>query len=227
MKYIAVVLSLVAFAAPASTQEPRTVSVEGRSSTQVDPDVASTELGVLVRGANLEDVKNQTNQRIGTIFKELRSLGLEEDALRMSQIDLSLESPSDIAKEQVTRFEMYRQIRVDVTDLELLGAILDKAINAGSNQISGIYYGSSKEKEIKDKLLAEAIENAKAQAEQLAKGFGARLGKVVRIQSDRGGATANLSLVISTTSNPFGGETYKPGRIEIERSVSVVFELVD
>jgi len=226
MRYF-VVFFLLVLATPVLSQEPRTVSVVGRGSARVEPDTASSELGVRVRGTDLAAVKEETNRRIGGIIQALKSLGLNDDALSTSQIDLSLEMPRQSGKQEAPRFEMYRQVRVQVTDLSLLGSILEAAIDAGSNEIRGIRYSTSKEKELKERLLGEAIKHAKAQAERLAGGFGAKLGKVIRIQSDRGGALSSVSLVVSTTSDPFGGEEYRPGEIDVERSVSVVFELVD
>ncbi|MEL6106971.1 MAG: SIMPL domain-containing protein [Planctomycetota bacterium] len=227
MRDIFLTLSLVVMAVPTFGQGTRTVSVEGRSVSQVEPDTASTELGVLLRGPDLAAVKEETNRRIAAVMKTLKLLGLDDEALRTSQIDLSVKLPRGSKTQLGPQFELYRQVSVEVDDLSLLGTILEKAIDAGSNQISGVRYSTSKEPDLKEKLLSEAIEKAKAQAERLAKGFGAKLGRVVSIQSDRGGSAAKLSLIISSTADPFDGGEYRPGPIEIERSVSVVFELVD
>lgn len=227
MRLFVVIFPLIVLGAPALAEEPRIVSVVGRSMAHVEPDTASIELGVLVRGTKLASVKDETNRRIGEVMDALKSVGLADDALRTSQMNLSLKLPRESKIREEPRFEMYRQVSVHVSDLSLLGAILEKAIEAGANQIDGIRYSTSTEMKLKERLLDEAIENAKVQAERLAKGFGARLGKVIEIQSDRGGSTSELSLVISTTADPFGGETFRPGRIKIERSVSVDFDLDD
>lgn len=205
--------------------ETRTVSVFGRSTTDVVPDVATIDFGVVTQGRELTKVKEATNQSISNIRQSLRKLGIPEKAVSTSQIELTVRSQSK-SKDEGMRFEMYRQVRVRLEDLSMLGKVIDGAIAAGCNRIRGIRYSSSQADQIMKKLLQEAIADAKEQAEQLAEGFNTRLGSVVSIRSDRGGGSIDdLSLVISTKSDPFDGESYRPGVMEFERSVSAVFEL--
>ena len=86
-----------------------------------------------------------------------------------------------------------------------------------------IELSSSKEREIRDKTLGQAIENAKQQAARLAEGFGAKVGKVLTIETGEG----TFGALYSMSAPTFGEATFQPGRISIESELSVVFELTD
>jgi len=132
MKHCLPLLIVVAFNGVGQAQEHRTVSVSGMSKTLVEPDIASMEFGVLVRGADLSSVKEESNRKIGAIVKALKHFPLEEDAIRTSQVDLSVNIRRESGAEEVPMYEMYRQVNIRLDDLSLLGAVIDGCIGAGA-----------------------------------------------------------------------------------------------
>ena len=70
-----------------------------------------------------------------------------------------------------------------MTDFELLNQVIDTASNLGINQIGAVTFSTStaKKNDLKNQARAQAIEQAKSNAEQLANLAGVRLGQIVNV----------------------------------------------
>jgi len=98
-------------------------------------------------------------------------------------------------------------------------------LKAGANRLTNIELMSSREREIKEQTLTQAIENAKRQAARLAEGFGAKVGRVLKTHAGEEGIGGTVRYCISAPA--FGEATFQPGRIKIDTDLYVVFELTD
>lgn len=213
----------ITFMLPASAQTQRTVSVTGSAETEVMPDIAVINLAIETVDASIVTAKSTTDAAVGEFSKTIQQLGLKPQNITRSSLRVGKRYPDEEDYSKVV-FVATRTIslKVEVSDV---AKILDKAIEAGVNEVEGIEYAISDDSKIRKKLLGEAIENAKEQAGFLAKEFDAKLGKVQRITSDRfGGSTLSLAMRAPMETND---TAYTPDPINVSRSVDVVFELVD
>ena len=65
-----------------------------------------------------------------------------------------------------------RQVEIELHDLERLGTLLERAVSAGANQVGGARLDSSRRKELEREALALAVEDARLDAEALARASG-------------------------------------------------------
>ena len=73
-----------------------------------------------------------------------------------------------------------RQIEVELRDLDQLGALLERAVTAGVNQVGDARLDSSHRKDLERDALGRAVADARLNAEALAKAAGAQLGPCER-----------------------------------------------
>ena len=73
---------------------------------------------------------------------------------------------------------------VRIRDIDKLPAVLDRAIAAGANEMSGIEFVVSEQSKLLDQARDEAIADARRKAELYAKAAGAKLGRVVSITEE-------------------------------------------
>lgn len=211
-------LNVTAFAQP-----PRTISVTGKAETQVMPDVAIIGFAIETVDKSLATAKSKTDAAVAEFSKTLKQLGFKSESITRSSLRISKRYPDDDYSE--VWYQVTRTISLTVAVSEVT-KILDTAIDTGVNQVEGIEYAISDESKIREKLLAEAVENAKEQAAYLAKAFESKLGKARQIHADRNGGS-NLVLALRAPADSDEGAVYTPEPITVSRSVDVVFELVD
>jgi uncharacterized protein len=213
-------------AAAALAEDGRIVSVVGVGETEVEPDVATIEMGVYVFDADLLKAKQEADRKIANLLEVFKALGVKSEDVQTSQIYVKPQYKTVDQDWKFLGYEITRSVTVTLRELTKLNAVLDKSIAAGANRLEEIELSSSRERELKEQTLTQAIENAKKQAARLAGGFGAKVGKVISIDTEE---TDTRPLGFSTIRNAqvLGEVTFQPGRIEISSSVSVVFELTD
>ncbi len=216
-------LATVFMVVTASAEERRTVSVNGHGETQVEPDIATVEMGTFIFEADLLKGKQEADAKIASLLGTFKTLGVASEDIRTTQLYVKPKYKDIEDQWQFVGYEITRSITVTLRDLTKLNELLDKSIKAGANRLEEIELSSSKEREIRDTTLGQAIENAKQHAARLAEGFGAKVGKVLTIET--GGGT--FGAVYSMSAPAFGEATFQPGRIRIESELNVVFEITD
>ena len=73
-------------------------------------------------------------------------------------------------------------MRVNLTDLSLLGKVIDGATKAGASNINRLTFGLRDEKAARGRALSEAADQAKAGAESLAATLQLKLIRIVRVR---------------------------------------------
>ncbi len=209
----------------AAAEERRTVTVSGHGETQVEPDIATVEMGIFVFDADLLKAKQEADAKIAKLLATFKTLAVKPEDIRTTQLYVKPKYKEVEDKWQFVGYEITRSVTVTFREMAKLNDLIDKSIEAGANRLEDINLSSSREREIKEQTLTEAIENAKKQAIRLAEGFGAKVGKIVRIE--KGGRDPFGGVMYSMSAPAFGAATFQPGRIKIDSDVQAVFELTD
>jgi len=187
------ILALTACTTPSvsvsSTPQVRTLSANGTGEVYLVPDVAYINVGVRVDADEVSQALSKNNIQANEISQALQALGVEQKDIQTSNFNVYPMMDYGIDG-QVTRryFVVENTVYVTVRDLSKLGNLLDAVVRSGANTINGISF------DVLDKVAAEAqardaaIENAKAEAQAIAKAAGVKLGEVqsVYVNTSRG-----------------------------------------
>ena len=106
---------------------------------------------------------------------------------RHPDLALSLQPQYDPNKSGTARligFQATNQVTVKIRDIGKLPAVLDSAIAAGANEMSGIEFIVSEQSKLLDQARDEAIADAHRKAELYAKAAGMKVGRVVAISEE-------------------------------------------
>jgi uncharacterized protein YggE len=221
---IATVMGMLA-AGSVIAEDSRTVTVSGHGEIEVEPDIATVEMGIFVFDADLLKAKQEADGKIAKLLATFKTLDVKPEDIRTTQLYVKPKYKEVDDKWQFVGYEITRSVTVTFRAMAKLNDLIDKSIEAGANRLEDINLSSSREREIKEETLMQAIENAKNQAARLADGFGAKAGKVVTIQ--KGGRDPFGGVMYSMSTPAFGAATFQPGRIKIDSDVHAVFELTD
>jgi len=221
---IATVMGVLA-ASSLAAEDRRTVSVGGHGELEVEPDVATVSMGIFVFDADLAKAKREADGKIAALLETFGKMGIEPGDIRTTKLYVNPKYKDVDDKWQFVGYEITRSVTVTLRKMKELNDLLDKSIEAGANRLKEVHLSSSREKELKEEALALAMANAKQNAERLASGFGAKVGKVVSIEM--GGRDPFGTVMYSMSAPAFGRATFQPGRIKIDNDVHAVFELTD
>ncbi len=226
MRYSIVValLPTICLASVATAEEGRTVAVSGHGEIEVEPDIADVKLGIFVFDRDLLKAKREADSKIASLVGVFKKLDVELEDVQTTNLNVRPKYKELDDNWEFLGYEVTRSVTVTVRQLMQLNDILKESIEAGANRLEGISLSSSKEQELKEQALTQAIENAKRRATRLADGFGAKVGKVVTIEAGRDGGEVRYNLMFAPA---FGDAAYHPGRIKITAEVDVVLGLID
>jgi uncharacterized protein YggE len=225
-------LFLAMAAAPAAeVDRPRTVSVSGQGEVQAEPDKALVTLGVEARRPTMEDARAQVTKTVEAVLKLTRDLKLDPKHVHATRINVQPEYNWDnnARERNLIGYYVSRQIEIELHDLEKLGLLLERATDLGVNQIGSPQLDSSKRRELEREALAKAVEDARLNAEAVAKAAGARLGSARTISASSGYTPApvpRMKVMMAAEASDSAAQTYQSGQMTFSGSVQVEYDLV-
>jgi uncharacterized protein YggE len=112
------------------------------------------------------------------------------------------------------------QVTVKIHDIDNLPGVLDRAIAAGANEMSGIEFVVSEQSKLLDEARSEAIADAHRKAEIYARAAGAKVGHVVAISEASTPAAPVAMQALRASAVPVA-----PGEQTLRAQVIVSYEL--
>lgn len=217
-------------------KEKPTVSTSGSATVKVDPDKVSVTIGVETNGKTAAEAAAENAELMEKILAALRALGIADDQIATSNysvfpvyemvyppcIEIYPQPPECKPTNQIVGYRTMNSIVVTVESKADVGRIIDAAVEAGANNISGAYFFVSEERqqEIRNSLIERAVLNAKARAEMAAGAIGMHVAGVRSISlSDVYFPPIYRGLAEDAQTQVF------PGLQTITMNVQVVFEI--
>src|SRR5579885_2474362 len=215
------IVSLGVLLAPATHAAERLITVIGQATVSVAPDTAIMRIGVTSHGASAREASDANAKQMTGVMNAIKNSGVNARDLQTSQ--LSIQPQYDAGKPGPARllgFQVTNQLTVKIHDIEKVPAVLDRAIAAGANEMSGIEFVVSEQSKLLDQARDEAIADARRKAELYAKAAGAKLGRVVSISEEGAPAPPHPVATMRAAAVPAA-----PGEQTLRATVSVSYEL--
>ena len=223
---VAVGLTLVALAGAvglpdlAGAQDPApaadSITVTGLGSVTAVPDEAQMSFGVETRGATAKAAVAANADAMRGVINALRQSGARKIATEWVSV-----YPSTGANGDVTGYAASNSVSA-VADASDAPGVIDAAVGAGANDVSGPRLSSSDADALYRQALSKAVDEARLRAQALAKAAGRSLGPITTMVE--GGAEPTpmyrAAAEASDASTPI-----VPGEQETTATVSVTFSL--
>ncbi len=197
------------------------VTVTGQAMVGAAPDSAAIRIGVTSRAKTARESSEANAKQMTAVINAIKDDGVADRDMQTSQ--LSLQPQYETGKDGTARllgFQAINQLTVKIHDISRLPIILDHAIAAGANEMSGIEFEVSGQSKLLDRTRMEAIEDAHRKAELYAQAAGAKLGRVVAI-TEEGTPTPPHAL----QNLRAGAVPVAPGEQTLRAAVTVSYEL--
>src|SRR3989304_6170157 len=169
---------------PARAAE-RLVTVTGEATVSVAPDMAVIRIGVTSQGKTARDASDANARQMTAVLAAIKDGGLAERDMQTSRLSLQPQyDPNKGGTARLLGFQVTNQLTIKIRDVAKMPGILDRAIGAGANEMSGIEFVVSQQSKLLDQARAEAIADAHRKAALYARAAGAKLGQVVAIAEE-------------------------------------------
>jgi uncharacterized protein YggE len=178
-------------AQPTQVSPPlRTVTVSGTGMAEVTPDMAVVTLGVQSDAQTAKEAMTENSSQMEAVMNALRSAGVASTDIKTTSIQLyprydttpvASQPEQPTQPNRLTGFTAVNVVELKVRNLANLGAVLDQAVTAGSNQIQGIRFDVSDPVKAVDQAREAAMRDASRKAQQLVSLANTRLGQVLTI----------------------------------------------
>ncbi len=216
-----VVLAAAAASAGASAAAPRTITVNGTGIVTSVPNEAEFSFGVSVTGSSANTALRANARRMNALIAAIRKQGVPERAIQTAEISLSPNTNSDGAK--ILNFTASNSVSVTTEAIAKSGSIVDAAVAAGANTISGPTLTPSDQLALERRALGAAIGDARARALAIAAAAHVKVGEVETV-TEVSSSPVTFSPApkegVAASSTPV-----EAGTVQTEEDVTVTFAI--
>jgi hypothetical protein len=199
----------------------RLVTVTGEGSIAVVPDMAVIRLGVGTEAKTAREASEANARKMSSVLGAIKDNGVAPRDIQTSRLSVQPQYETNRpGAPHLTGFQVTNQVTVRFRDIDALPAVLDRAIAAGANEMSGIEFVVSDQSKLLDKARDDAIADAHRKAELYANAAGGHLGHVVSITEE--GAPPPVRPVAAMRA---GAVPVVPGEQMLHAVVIVAYEL--
>jgi len=213
-------------------EEPKyLIDVNGDARISADPEKVEVYLGAETRASTAKSSQQDNANIMEAVRSSLRLIGISSDDIETTQYTLTVEKhwDRDTEKYVITGYRTTHVIKVESTDINKAGDIIDKAVQSGANVVNDVVFSLTDEKieEMRLEALRKAGLNAKEKAEAIADALGVDIKGLYRASESyvyyRPYVQRGYEAAIAGAEAP---TEISPGQIEVSASLSVSYEFV-
>jgi hypothetical protein len=235
---VALLAALSLTALPASAQEDddeSTITVSGSGSASGAPDVASIEIGVQARNTDVLAAFEEANSTIDAVIEAIVESGVAREDIRTVGLNINQEfnggppmpgAPGDQTTPEPV-FVVNNRVMVTIRDTDNIANVINASVGAGANSIFGLNFGIQDRDALVSDARANAMEDARSTAQELADLAGVELGSVVRIRETGGGMIPPRAAFDQAGLGGGGGAVIEQGQLSVQVQVEVTYRIND
>lgn len=234
LKLASIVLILATGAVFAADDPGRTISVSGSATVDMTPDKATLVLSIVAREKIVAAAQEKAAEVTASVLALADDMRIERNLVDTTSASVRPDYRWNREREEqeLRGYIAERQMRIEVQDLEQLGVVIERAVQAGVNQVSPPQLDSSKRRDAYRDALENAALDAKENATRLAASLGLELGSAIRVDAGSHirppapmlGGRQQVAMAMAEEAAP---ETYNAADMKVSATISVVFELID
>jgi uncharacterized protein YggE len=165
-------------------EAPPQIVVNGRGEVRVVPDVATVTIGVQTRANTAAEATAENSKKQLAVVNAIKAKGVAAAQISTSGFSVQPETVYDQrgqAAPKTTGYLVSNMVTVELKRTEQVGPVIDGALAAGANQIHGLSFSVSSPDSARRAALAQAVQNARQDAEVAARAAGGTLGQLIEI----------------------------------------------
>src|SRR5712691_3144734 len=204
-------------ASSATTQH--SIVVLGNGSVATVPDRAQLSFGVSSDAKTASAALRANAVEMTKVIAALKAHGIAAADIRTEFVSLGTRYSAN--GQEIVGYTAANSVNATVRKLDKVGGVIDAAVDAGANQVSGPNLVRSDQTALYRQALRAAITNAKGKAQTIARASGLRLRRITDVTESGGPTPVPEAAKVGATPSPI-----EPGTQLVEASVTVTFSVV-
>jgi len=207
----------------------RTITITGVGTASARPDLALIQLGAESIDNDAGRAISDNTERMSAVMDSIMSMGPEEEDVQTVSYSLWIEQVTDREGQPTgeTRYHAVNQVRVRLRDLSKTGELVQRALEAGANNVGGVSFTVSDPAALQRAARDAAIADARSKAEQLASGLGSELGSLRQVSEYGGIAVPALPEAYGGGIGGGGGAPMSGGKFSVTVEIQVLYDIAD
>jgi len=211
-----------------------TITVSGTGEVYAKPDLALIDFSVITEEKTVAEAMNDNTKKMNAVIASVKNQGVEDKDLKTTSFNIypryEWYEKTEVSfypqgERVLVGYEVRQTLQVKIRNMEKIGDIIEGGTTAGANQIGDLQLTVDKQDELKKQARAEAINKAKAKAEELASQLGVDL---VRITNFNESGIVPYYYALEEAVGKGGGEEapqIETGENKIEVNVSITYQI--
>lgn len=220
---LAIAVALLAGGADAATTSTTssgdTVTVDGTGTVTAVPDQAEFDFTVQTKGTTAAAALSRNGTDTKSVITAVEGTGVPDANIQTT--DVSLDPVMSNDGTSIIGYTASDSIAVTKLSIAKAGSVVDAAVGAGANSVSGPSLTLSSQDALYNDALTAAVAQAKTKAQALADAAGRNLGDVVSIVE--GGGQAPLPFAVGASAKD--STPIQPGTEDVQATVTVTYAL--
>lgn len=162
-----------------------TISVSGKGEIVTTPDIATFDFSVTEEAQTVADAQKSATDKMNALLAYVEKAGVDDKDVKTTSYSIYPRYEYRNATiytsgtQYLAAYVVSQTIELKVRDLSKAGDLLSGVGSYGATNISGLTFSMDKQDDLVREARGEAITDARAQAEVLAKALGVSLGRIV------------------------------------------------
>ncbi len=210
------------------------ITVNGTATVQLEPDMVMIMLGVEAVDPEVLNAQKTVNEAMAKVIEALtgEELAIAEEDIATSEyrIDERYEYNYEVGKSEMIGYAATAMLSICVRELDKAGAVIDAAMMAGANRLSGVEFMSSNQTEARDQALTIAVQDGIRKAKVIAAAAGIGLPAIpseIIEQSSYSYAASNSIVMYDMAAATAEGSatTLQAGMLSLNATVQITYEI--
>lgn len=199
----------------------RILKVNGKGMVEVEPDIAVISLGVTTKDMNPEKAQSINEEISKKLINALLQIGISRDDIKTSSYTIYPEYDFVDGKQILTGYRVTHILEVKVRDINMVGEVINTAVQNGANQINRVEFTIEDSKVYYNRALKLAVKDAASKAQAIASMMKVTLDTIPCNITEQ--STSITPFVDQSTMKLAAAEAVIPGKIEILAAVEAEF----
>jgi uncharacterized protein YggE len=217
-------------ASPININAQQGIWVTGQGTVTVTPDVANLSLGVSIQAAKVADAQSQAASAMAKVISVLTSSGVAQKDISTQYYTINPITRYDNVTQQstITGYQVSNIVNVKIRSIDKVGPIIDAATAAAGDliRVNGISFSVDNPSQYNSQARTQAMNDAKAKAQQLASLAGVSLGNPIYIVENPASASIPYAVAIPGVASGQAATTpINPGQTDISLTVQVAYSI--
>ncbi len=214
----------------ASAAQSTAISVAGTSTVTMVPDQATVNASVVTTAPTAAQAVSENNGRYDAVVTAIARTGVKRDDITLTYYNVNYVPRPEQTPPNPSPYDRYgytvsRTFAVKVRAMDRAGSVVDAATSAGATNIESVTFGLSNPETARSKATRDAVNDARAKAEDLARAAGLRITGIRSMQLEGApGIIRPMVMAKEAMPAPVAAPTvFDAGNVSVTANVTVVF----